>query len=729
VLGKLLIKKIVFCTFPNEAFSCLSVSQVISAAHFLSILLELWVYSVDVVRSELLTEGSFEKDVEHNGGLLGSTTPPALKTSSAPLHCTWNSLALLDYIFTRSDVGILNNEILGANSLAAGKADETTSDLTEVLHESKTNVASSILGVTHPTEVQASAQLSSDTEDLLSSSDALRESDLTIDLPPLEDASTGGIDEHQIPTFNEFHAMVSEGNGNTNGVGRSTVFGRDDSQHIAVPSRLTNARAALREPPMVSSGSHSASAASTNESEPNIQAMTDDEHFNYSETKANVSNSEVDSSGSRESKSIPKDPNDDVFVAQGSSKSTRVNVENVNNEAVPGDLLSSDVSHSSEVPVTLRRNVAAVGCFAKLLEASKAIKNPEAILNENSDEYMNVPCSADKWFIIEACEPVQLRDIELANYELFSSRVKTFRVSISDRYPAKSWDVIGVFTARDVKGRQTFNVSSDKLIKYIRFEMLEHYGSEHYCPLSMIRLFGRVSDDLDEEDDDLALRTADELSTSVPSALPSDVFSDVSISSGSLEPTDPIETSENMLPNITEDVEAESAQLHFVPPNAVSTLETQNCSDESLSEVSEPSEGSLSQTDFTNTNTNRHTNSVLLNRASQLKNKPTGTPSAIVFRDALPEASVEMSCNAEFSADLGVQCPHSKVPGSLQPDARGWRSEQHTSTVVQPANSQKSALSSTATLSSPDAHQVLKHKVEGFVPKKPTFGIFQRLKG
>ncbi|KAA3676613.1 uncharacterized protein DEA37_0003129 [Paragonimus westermani] len=345
------------------------------------------------------------------------------------------------------------------------------------------------------------------------------------------------------------------------------------------------------------------------------------------------------------------------------------------------------------------------------------------------------------------------------------------------------------------------------LLCLLQFEMLEHYGSEHYCPLSMIRLFGRVSDDLDEEDDDLALRTADELSTSVPSTLSSDVFSDVSISSGSLEPTDPIETSENMLPNITEDVEAESAQLHFVPPNAVSTLETQNHSDENLSEVSESTEGSLSQTDFTNTNTNRHTNFVLLNRASQLKNKLTGTPSANAFRDALPEASVEMSCNAEFSADLGVHCPNSRatrftsgslstvkstatfestdatpntisaevkvlhwlgifavncfgcpatrdslasdsrirvtfgllpknrtgvyeVPGSLQSDARGWRSEQHThtSTAVQPANSQKSALSSTAPLFSSDAHQVLKHKVEGFVPQKPTFGIFQRLK-
>ncbi|KAA3676612.1 uncharacterized protein DEA37_0003128 [Paragonimus westermani] len=372
-------------------------SLAISAAHFLSGLLELWVYSVDVVRSELLTKGSFEKDVEHNGDLLGSNTPPALKTSNAPLHCTWNSPSLLDYIFTRSDVGILNNEIFGANSLAADKADETTSNLAELLHESKTNVASSILGVTHPTEVQTSAQLSSDTEDLLSSSDVLSESDLTIDLPPLDDASTGGIDEHQIPTFNEFHAMVSEGNGNTNAVGRSTVFGRDDSQHIPAPSRLSNARVAPREPPMVSSGSHSASAASTIESVPNIQARTDAEHSNFSETKPNVSNNEVDSSGSRESKIIPKDPSDDVFDAQASLNSARVNVENINNEAVPGDLSSSDASHSSEVSVTLRRNVAAVGCFAKLLEASKAIKNPEAILNENSDEYMNVPCSADKW--------------------------------------------------------------------------------------------------------------------------------------------------------------------------------------------------------------------------------------------------------------------------------------------------------------------------------------------
>ncbi|KAF6780195.1 hypothetical protein AHF37_00327 [Paragonimus kellicotti] len=727
VLGKLSIKKIsFFVVCPNETFFRLSVSLVISTAQFLSSLLKLCVYSVDVVPSELLTEGSFGKDIERTGDLLGSTTP-AVKTSSTLLHCTWNSLALLDYFFICNDADIFNNKIRSANSFDAGKTDETSSNPAEALHESKTNVAFSTLDVTHPTEMQSSAQLSADTEDLLFNSDVLRESDLTIDLPPLEDASTGGINEPQIPTFNEFHAMVSEGNGNTNGVGRSTGFGRDDFQHMDVPSRLANTRAVLRDAPMIP-GSHLASALSANESESNIQAMTDDEHFNYSETKANLSNGEVDSSGSPESKSIPKDQSGDAFGAQVSSKSAKLNVENANNEAVPDDLLSSDASHFSEVSVTLRRNVAAVGCFAKLLEASKAIKNPEAILNENSDEYMNVPCSADKWFIIEACEPVQLRDIELANYELFSSRVKTFRVSVSDRYPAKSWDVIGVFTARDVKGRQTFNVSSDKLIKYIKFEMLEHYGSEHYCPLSMIRLFGRVSDDLDEEDDDLALHTVGELPTSVPSALSSDVFNDVSISSSSLEPTASIETTENMHLNIIEDVEKESVPHDFISPNTASTSGTQDYSDERLSEVSEPPESHRSQMDSTNTKTNRHANFVLLNRTSQLQNKVMDTSSVNAIRDALPEVSVEMSCNTEFSADSGVQCPHSEIPGSLQPDAHGSRSEKHTTTAVQPANSQKSALPPTAMPASSDVHQVLKHKVE-VVPKRPTYGIFHRLKG
>lgn len=36
-------------------------------------------------------------------------------------------------------------------------------------------------------------------------------------------------------------------------------------------------------------------------------------------------------------------------------------------------------------------------------------------------------------FIIELCEPVQVKQLDIANFELFSSTPKDFIVSISDR--------------------------------------------------------------------------------------------------------------------------------------------------------------------------------------------------------------------------------------------------------------------------------------------------------
>ncbi|VEL07990.1 unnamed protein product [Protopolystoma xenopodis] len=98
---------------------------------------------------------------------------------------------------------------------------------------------------------------------------------------------------------------------------------------------------------------------------------------------------------------------------------------------------STQVESRPSIQVTVKRNVAAIECGAKLLAASPKTKNPEAVLNSNQDEYLNIPCIANKWFVIETCEPVQLRTIHIANYELFSSRAKVLKVFTSDRsvYP------------------------------------------------------------------------------------------------------------------------------------------------------------------------------------------------------------------------------------------------------------------------------------------------------
>lgn len=124
-------------------------------------------------------------------------------------------------------------------------------------------------------------------------------------------------------------------------------------------------------------------------------------------------------------------------------------------------------------------------------------------------------------FIIELCEPIQVKQLDIANFELFSSTPKDFLVSISDRYPTNKWLKLGTFHARDERTVQSFPLDEHlyakyvkMFTKYIKVELVSHFGSEHFCPLSLIRVFGtsmveeyeEIADPLgrpDDQDDDL----------------------------------------------------------------------------------------------------------------------------------------------------------------------------------------------------------------------------------
>ncbi|KAM9845295.1 SUN domain-containing ossification factor [Aulostomus maculatus] len=166
-------------------------------------------------------------------------------------------------------------------------------------------------------------------------------------------------------------------------------------------------------------------------------------------------------------------------------------------------------------------NYASVECGAKILGANPEAKSTSSILKENMDLYMLNPCSNKIWFIIELCEPIQVKQLDIANFELFSSTPKDFLVSISDRYPTNKWLKLGTFHARDERTVQSFPLDEHlyakyvkMFIKYIKVELVSHFGSEHFCPLSLIRVFGtsmveeyeEISDPSerpDEQEDDL----------------------------------------------------------------------------------------------------------------------------------------------------------------------------------------------------------------------------------
>ena len=149
-----------------------------------------------------------------------------------------------------------------------------------------------------------------------------------------------------------------------------------------------------------------------------------------------------------------------------------------------------------------RRNYGSKECGAKVIAANDEAENRGAILNDKEkDEYMRNPCekAQEKFLIVELCETIQPTSVELANFELFSSSVKEFRILASSRYPTVEWTNLGEFVAQDTREVQSFNIPShNTYTKFMRLELISHYGKEHYCTLSAFRVYGiSISDEID----------------------------------------------------------------------------------------------------------------------------------------------------------------------------------------------------------------------------------------
>lgn len=141
-----------------------------------------------------------------------------------------------------------------------------------------------------------------------------------------------------------------------------------------------------------------------------------------------------------------------------------------------------------------RFNYASFDCAATVLKTNPECKGSSSVLIENKDSYMLNECRAqNKFLILELCDDILVDTVVLANYEFFSSIFHTFRVSVSDRYPAKpdQWKELGVYEARNTREVQAFAVENSLIwARYLRVEFLTHYGHEFFCPISLIRVHG-----------------------------------------------------------------------------------------------------------------------------------------------------------------------------------------------------------------------------------------------
>ena len=183
-----------------------------------------------------------------------------------------------------------------------------------------------------------------------------------------------------------------------------------------------------------------------------------------------------------------------------------------------------------------RSNYASLDCASTVLKTNPECKGSTSVLVENKDSYMLNICSAkNKFFIVELCDDILIDTIVLANFEFFSSMFRTFRVSVSDRYPVKleKWRELGTFEARNSREVQAFLVENPLIwARYLRIEFLTHFGNEYYCPVSLLRIHGTtMMEEFNHDvkgarnDDDLDSEAGDAEERDLVNQIPSDIVS------------------------------------------------------------------------------------------------------------------------------------------------------------------------------------------------------------
>ncbi|KAK4382495.1 SUN domain-containing protein 5 [Sesamum angolense] len=136
-------------------------------------------------------------------------------------------------------------------------------------------------------------------------------------------------------------------------------------------------------------------------------------------------------------------------------------------------------------------NYASASKGAKVVDHNKEAKGTSNILGKDHDKYLRNPCSVGgKYFIIELADETLVDAVKIANFEHYSSNFKDFELYGTLVYPTETWNKLGSFVAANIKQTQCFKLPEPKWVRYLKVNLLSHYGSEFYCTLSVVEVYG-----------------------------------------------------------------------------------------------------------------------------------------------------------------------------------------------------------------------------------------------
>jgi hypothetical protein len=140
-------------------------------------------------------------------------------------------------------------------------------------------------------------------------------------------------------------------------------------------------------------------------------------------------------------------------------------------------------------------NYAHKNAGAIILYSSPRFKGTSNLLVSDNDKYAISPCSDKKSVVISLSEDILVKVIVLSNFEKYSSSVKEFQVLGSQHYdPGNSktkWHDLGKYSAKPTSsGEETFELKEASWTRYLKFRFITHFGNEHYCTITQIKVHG-----------------------------------------------------------------------------------------------------------------------------------------------------------------------------------------------------------------------------------------------
>lgn len=140
-------------------------------------------------------------------------------------------------------------------------------------------------------------------------------------------------------------------------------------------------------------------------------------------------------------------------------------------------------------------NYAHKNAGAIILSSSSSFKGTSNLLVSDNDRYAIAPCADKKTVVISLSEDILVKEVVLSNFEKYSSSVKEFQILGSQEYdanrPNAHWHDLGTFTAKPTTGgEEKFSLSEPSWARYLKFRFITHYGHEHYCTVTQIKVHG-----------------------------------------------------------------------------------------------------------------------------------------------------------------------------------------------------------------------------------------------